>query len=270
MNLKWLTPMDEDEFNVFWRTILPVNDLANSMRNYIRLTEQALREAVVRHEESEKISYTKADEEYRDLMEQAELDSRVEVECMFPSLAWSSIFQSVYALLEHEMIAIVSHMGAVQGITGHPEDNNKNKKGIYAAQLYLVEHFGMDPGKHRLWLELQTFYQIRNCFAHDRGVLGPSTLKGHELTRRQQRDVTVREYAEKHPDRLHVTSDGHVSLSKEFCIQALDTVETFLNQLIDEGRLWLGRWNKERGIEPTRTPREIYLLPWVPFAKDYR
>jgi hypothetical protein len=240
------------------------------MRNYIRLTEQALREAVARHEESAKIPYTEADEEYRDLMEQAELDARIEAESTFPSLAWSSIFQSVYALLEHEMISIVSHMGVVKGLTGHPEDNKKNKKGIYAAQLYLVENFGMDPGKHRLWPELERLYQIRNCFAHDRGILGPPAVEGHKPTKRQQRDATVREYAAKQPDRLHVSSYGQVSLRQKFSDQALDTVEAFLNRVIDEGRLWLGRWNKERGIEPTRKPRVTYLMPWVPFEKDRR
>jgi hypothetical protein len=61
MYLKWLTPMDEDEFNVFWRSILPFNDIANSMRNYLRLSERTLREAVARHEDSAEIPYSEAD-----------------------------------------------------------------------------------------------------------------------------------------------------------------------------------------------------------------
>ncbi len=270
MDLKWLTPMDEGEFNAFWRGILPVNDLANSLHRFIGVMEAGLTDAAVKHEKMASIRYTEVDEEYRHFFEEMEHESKVEVECLFPALAWSSFFQTIYAFLEHEVIAVVRHMGTVKRIAAHPESNKENKKGIYAAQKFLVNYFGMDPGKHKLWPELETLYQIRNCCAHDRGLLGEPADEGVAPTKAQKRDAIIRKYAAQHPERLFIGSDGHAQPSRELCVHALKTVETFLNRVIDEGRLWLGRWNESQGIKSERTVRVGCLTPRVPFQSDDR
>ncbi len=270
MDLKWLTPMDEDEFNVFWRTIMPVNEMADSLRSFMKLTERSLRDALDEHVNAPKIPYEEGDQEYIHYYEEMEQEAKIELACTFPALAWSSIFLTIYTLLEHELVSIAKHMGKVKGIAAHPEKNKKSKKGIFAIREFLVDNFQMDPEIDKRWPELEALNKIRNCLAHDRGILGEPVTIPFLPPKNYERDCDIREYAEKNPKLVHVGSDRQIRVGSEFCTQALATVESFLNRVIDEARMWLGRWNELQGIKSERKNRVHYLMPWVPFAADYR
>jgi hypothetical protein len=271
MALKWLTSMDENEFECFLRTIMPINTEAHMLRNFITTVNDGLVRALADYrEECEKP--IDVNDEYRHYIEEAQQDTLIEIGGFYPSFAWSSTFISVYTLLEHEMISIVKHMGEVKGVDKHPEHKSyvrDGRKGIFAAREYLVANFDMDPANDRRWNEFDDFAQIRNCLAHDRGIVGePRTDLTKPLERGQARDEKIRDYVARNPTLISIDSDRRLSLGIEICNHAIDLAEGFLNQVIDEARLWLHRWNEEKRTPIKKPFQTRYLCPRTPFTSN--
>ncbi len=271
MAMKWLTPMDETEFDTFLRAIMPINNEAHMLRNFITTVDDGLARALADYQkECEKP--IDVDDEYRHYIEEAQQDTLVEIGGFYPMFAWSSTFITIYTLLEHEMISIVKHMGEVRGVTKHPEHGNyvkKGRRGIFAAREFLNTEFDMDPAKDRRWAELDDFAQIRNCLAHDRGILGePPADPAAPLAKGQERDRKIRAYVARNPGLISIDPDGQLNLGGGICNHAIDVVEGFLNQVIDEARLWLFRWNDEKGTPIKKPFRTKYLTPRIPFTSN--
>ena len=265
MDLKWLTPMQDYEFDSFLRTIMPVNNMAGYLRRLMDLLDESLAAALREHENRPETPLEESDWEYQHYYEETELETRIELGSTYPAITWSAVLISIYSLLEHELLSIVRHMAKVKGVDKDPEE----KKGIFGAQEFLRKHFDMDPSLHIRWPELLLMNKFRNCLAHDRGHLGTKEVEvPFEKRKNFDRDLAIRQHAGQHPDLFYLNNDDNeVQVSSAYCRQSLDAVEKFLNRVIDEGRLWLVRWDEECVVREG-APKVSYLKTRVPFKGE--
>jgi hypothetical protein len=135
----------------------------------------------------------------------------------FPSFALETTFVATYSLLEDEMLEIARLTGRHLGIALVPED--LSDKGIHAAKTYLEKLCGIafPAGKHP-WQEALHYNRIRNVFAHQRG-------------RVKKDDNKVRKYVEGKKTSIQIDEHDRLKVSKEFCLEVLENVETLLNEV---------------------------------------
>lgn len=147
-------------------------------------------------------------------------EAAVDLVDLFPAFALQTTFVATYSLLEDEMLEIARDVGRHLRINLDPEE--LRDKGIHAAKTHLQKLCGITVPNGREWQEAVNYGKVRNVFAHSRG-------------RVKKDNNEFRNYVN---SKKSVGIDAHdrLQLSKEFCLEVLDTVEALMDDLFKLAR----------------------------------
>ena len=192
-------------------------------------------ETIVNFLQSEKEKHNQSIDEINQKIESGEIEVPDDLEQMPPQLEYdyyrlssisefentlfSSFFVTIYFYLESEL-------------TRHCRDLEKHSEvklslsdivgnGVQRAMTYLVKVHRIDfsPGNSPDWEKIQNYNLLRNCIVHNQGRLDDGLEKG-------QRDRLLK-FIQKPNSKLQVENSWCI-LNKEFCLEAVDTVKSFL------------------------------------------
>lgn len=93
--------------------------------------------------------------------------------------------------------------------------------GIDKAKIYLTKVIGIPFDFGHDWEEIQNLKILRHCVAHNEGKIDDGFSDGNKNLRVYIRSKTT----------LSLNSDGTITFEKEFCGEALDIIERFLEAL---------------------------------------
>lgn len=135
----------------------------------------------------------------------------------FPAFALQTTFVATYSLLEDEMVNLARVVGRKIGIKLDPDDLKHT--GIHASKVYLESLCEIDfPETSHPWQQAIHYGRLRNVCAHARG-------------RVKEGDTKVRNFVESKKKLLSIDDYDQLHLSREFCFEVLDNIETLLNDL---------------------------------------
>jgi hypothetical protein len=141
----------------------------------------------------------------------------------FENTLFSSFFVTIYFYLEseltrhcHDLAKQHQEMLSLSDIVGN---------GVQRAVTYLikVQHIEFSLGNSREWEKIQNYNILRNCIVHNQGKLDESFEKG-------SREKLLK-FIEKPNSKLQLSNTWCV-LNKDFCLEALSTIKTFLHSVI--------------------------------------
>ncbi len=137
----------------------------------------------------------------------------------FSNVLRRSLFVNLYAFLEKRMLKICREAGNKDEIRLSLSDLRGS--GIEKAKTYLTKVVGIPFDLCQDWEEIQKFKTLRHCVAHNEGKIDDGfNDKGGNL----------KKYV-KSKDTLSLDLDKTVRFEKEFCVEALDVIERFLETL---------------------------------------
>jgi len=137
-------------------------------------------------------------------------DERRELRDYFPNLLRSSLFVTIYSVVENELNTLCKQLAKKDGLK--VEDLRGN--GIQRANTFLVRVCRVDfPEDSQEWQLLRDYNQIRNLIVHGNGMV----TGGHLQAIVERHNVDLK--------------DGIIHLSKDFCLRVLEVVREFFRQL---------------------------------------
>lgn len=139
----------------------------------------------------------------------------------FENTLFSSFFVTIYFYLESELTRHCRYLEKKSNEKLSVSDVVGN--GVKRAVTYLVKvhHIDFSLGNNPEWEKIQDYHALRNCIVHNQGRLDDGFDKG-------QRERLLK-FIQK--SKLQVENTWCV-LNKEFCLEALDTVKTFLHSVV--------------------------------------
>ena len=147
-------------------------------------------------------------------VENAEPGDRQKMEEYFPNLLRSSLFVTIYSVVENELNKICRQLAAKDGLD--VEDLRGN--GIQRACTFLTRVCRVDfPDKSDEWKLLRNYNQLRNVIVHNQGYM--ETGNSHLST------------LVKESPSLQMENDGVIHLDRDFCPGVLETARDFFSQL---------------------------------------
>ncbi len=163
-------------------------------------------------------------DDFEQLPSEPEYDfSRLASILEFENTLYSSFFVMIYFYLESEL-------------TRHCRDLEKKYQeklalsdivgsGVQRAITYLVKvhHVDFSLGSSREWEKIQNYNVLRNCIVHNQGRLDEGFDKN-------QREKLLR-FIQKPTSKLQKKHSLCI-LSKDFCLDALDTIKSFLHSVL--------------------------------------
>ena len=185
-----------------------------AIRDYIQTVDSAFKEfeAQVAKEEAKLPEHAKA------AFFEDEAQTAFNLTRHFPEFAWETTFVAIYSFLEDEMLGIARIVGRRLGIKLDPDD--LRDKGIRAAKKYL-QHLcsvAFPEGKHP-WQEALHYNRVRNAIVHSRGRL-----------KRSKYGARIQKYVQGKKS-VTIDSFNRLQLSKAFCLEVLENVESLLDDL---------------------------------------
>jgi hypothetical protein len=141
----------------------------------------------------------------------------------FENTLFSSFFVMIYFYLESEL---TRHCRDLQ-----KESNEKLSltdivgNGVQRAITYLVKvhHIDFSLGSSQEWEKIQTYNALRNCLVHNQGRID----EGFDQTQRER----LLHFINKPNSKLQVQNTWCI-LNKEFCLEALETIKSFLHSVV--------------------------------------
>ncbi|MBI4738819.1 hypothetical protein HY772_04620 [Candidatus Woesearchaeota archaeon] len=130
-----------------------------------------------------------------------------------------SYFTTMYSFLESELIKECLHQksdNVLLTLADLSGQNEIDKVKIYFTKVLKIPF----PSNTPEWQEIQNYRMLRNCIVHNRGRVDD------DKNRRLQDYITQQE-------NLRLSS-GNVILSKSFCLEASNTIKTFLLMLMSD------------------------------------
>jgi hypothetical protein len=141
-----------------------------------------------------------------------------------PLMFWNAAFLSMYFFLEHQLVNLCRHYQKDRKLQIGPED--LKDQGIQAARKYLEKVLLLPFPADTTWNELMHYNRVRNVFVHNGGKVStkeePTTL-----------GKSVRGYAATKKKIMSISDSNEVVLSRQFCLEALETVREFVKKLFD-------------------------------------
>lgn len=136
----------------------------------------------------------------------------------FPRILRNSFLVSAHSVLEYDIDIICKKLKEMQEIPINISDLHGNI--LKRAKLYwsLAKlHF---PCDEKTWQEINNYSQVRNCIAHDNGLL-------------QEDDKNLIIYVKKKGIISNSTDERRIVLTKQFCEEALQTMQNFVITLYE-------------------------------------
>jgi len=191
------------------------------LKNYLHSVEACLEKAEKdfenwANEEAAKLPPSARDDFQESLSEESWRDREV-----FPRILRNSFLVTLHSVLENELAWMCESLRRKKGISTSWHDR---KKGSVLKRLkhYISTECGLDFPTGQSWVEINSYTAIRNCIVHNAGsVTGFSKEK------------ELRDYCSKHRGVIDIDKDGNLELSKEFCRQAVCTLQVFFKDLYD-------------------------------------
>lgn|SRR5574341_806777 len=140
----------------------------------------------------------------------------------FENILFSSFFVSVYFYLESEL---TKHCGDLQRKNQEPLSlSDIVGSGVQRAMTYLVKvhHIELSLDNNPEWKKIQNYNLLRNCIVHNQGRLDDGFERGKEKLLRFIQE----------PDSKLKLVDTWCVLDKDFCLEALNTIQAFLHSVI--------------------------------------
>lgn len=197
----------------------------NLFREYIVIIHDALERLQMFHDRLVANDLAKEpDGEQHRYIEMYHSEEGSKLAVTLPAMSNASTFVSVFSYLEHEMFELCSRLQkntkqslGVKDLAG---------TGIDQAANYLEKVCGLeDVRTTQAWEETKRLQQLRNVLVHRRGIL-------KEVDGKNDPDKAIRSYAfEK--GLLDDALGAEILLTKDFCLGAIDTVQSVLWILFD-------------------------------------
>jgi hypothetical protein len=190
-------------------------------------------ETIVNFLESEKEKHNQSIDEISKKISSGEIVSSGDFEQMPPELEYDyyglervSGFQN--NLFTSFFVMIYFHLEAELTRRCHELEKRNQEKlvlsdivgsGVQKAITYLVKvhRFEISTGTNPEWEKIQNFNLLRNCIVHNQGKLDEGFSQREKLLK----------FIQKPNSKLELANDFCV-LNKDFCLDALDTIKTFL------------------------------------------
>ena len=188
------------------------------MRAYIETTEEAfgkLEEAILEEptppeEESEEVPSRYDEEVY--LRIKALHDD-------FPVLVLHMTFCAMFAYLEHELIHVCDSLRVFRRLGKNVRD--EKDKGIIGAKRYLTKVAMLPiPDASKEWAKICAYGRIRNLIMH----CDSRVLRKHKANFERDTKLT---------GPIEIDVQGRLKLSKQYCLGAINTIQTFFGNLTE-------------------------------------
>jgi hypothetical protein len=202
-----------EQIRAFTTMVLKIN--TEELRDFARTSVEGLEKA---HRERVQ-SITKLLEALQESGGTVEQSPEPELLALYDSHAdrlTGACFLSSYSFLEDQMLGLAEFERQARNIALQPSD--LRSKGIEAAKVYLRKVCGYELPNTAEWEEICRYRQIRNCIVHNNG--------------RFAGDKQFRAYLESKRPAIKLDND-RIAVSAGFCIEAIDTIEAFVIQVID-------------------------------------
>ena len=192
------------------------------LKDYLEKLEAYLEEAKEKFEnwanaEAAKLPSSEREQFDDALSEEYSLYSEV-----FPRILRSSFLVTLHSFLESELAWICESSRTKRDI---PISWSKLRgSSMERAKVYILKLGGLDFPTGQPWTEIKSYIDIRNCIVHAAGNV-------REL-RNQQEKKRLCDYCSKQAG-ISIDADGNLALSKEFCLQAVSTLQGFFEELYD-------------------------------------
>lgn len=195
-------------------------------------------ETIVDFLENERKSHNQSIDEINEKLKSGEIESpddpgqmppelefdyfRLERISEFENILFSSFFVSIYFYLESEL---TKHCGDIKQQSQEGLSlSDIAGRGVQRAMIYLVKvhriEFSLDNNPE--WGKIQNFNLLRNCIVHNQGRLDDGFEGGKKK---------LLEFVQKPNSKLKLV-DTWCVLDKDFCLEALDTIQAFLHSVI--------------------------------------
>lgn len=140
---------------------------------------------------------------------------------VFPRILRNSFLVTMHSVLEHELAGICKLLQRGKNI---PIPWTELRGGITErANVYISKLGGLDFPTGQSWAEINSYIAIRNCIVHTAGNV-------HGLSK--EKEKRLRNYCSKQGG-ISIDKDGNLVLSKDFCLQAVSTLQEFFEELYD-------------------------------------
>jgi hypothetical protein len=205
----------------------------DSLREYVQTVDGALRNEFKRFDrkvQKQTSNLSEAEEnEYRDIVS----NKAWNLSDKFPALATEAAFISLCSFLRYQLVQIGRHLRNDDAtILLKPEDVKGS--GIMQAKKYLDEVCGIAfPAHSDSWKEIIRYMRLRNLIVQHKGIIlprarwdAPGAIAHGTLSKK------VRRYA-KSKKLITILGVECVRISRPFCLEAVETVRTFFNELFD-------------------------------------
>lgn len=93
-------------------------------------------------------------------------------------------------------------------------------------KIYISKEGGLEFPKGHSWRQINSYKDIRNCIVHYAGNVRALGKK------KERKEKKLRDYCSKQPG-VSIDRDGNLVLSKEFCRQAVCTLQVFFEELYE-------------------------------------
>lgn len=143
---------------------------------------------------------------------------------IFPNILWKTTFLHSYFLLESSLDQICDNIKKAEGHKISLKDFNG--RGIQRASLYLKKLANVSHSfETNTWSDLVELNKIRNIFVHSDGNIDISDKKALNFQKRFNGLYVYEAF-----DNEYLS----LSISKQFTLQALDTIERFFNDIFND------------------------------------
>lgn len=138
---------------------------------------------------------------------------------VFPRILRNSFLVTLHSFLESELAWICESLRRKKKIPiswselhGSPPER---------AKVYISKLGGLDFPTGRSWRQINSYMTIRHCIVHRTG-----SVSGFS------KEKELRDYCSKQAG-ISIDTDGNLVLSKDFCLQAVSTLQEFFEELYD-------------------------------------
>lgn len=147
------------------------------------------------------------------------VDTRWRYSEVFPRILRNSFLVTILSYLEDELAWMCKSLRTRKNI---PISWSKLKgNALERAKVYISKLGRLDFPTGHSWAEINSYNTIRNCIVHNMGIVSGFS-----------KEKEIRDYCLKHKG-IDIDKHGNLILSKEFCLQAVSTVQTFFEELYD-------------------------------------
>lgn len=155
-------------------------------------------------------------------------DQYQQLKKVFPNIMRSSLFVTIYTLLEYKLLFICNYLYlCLCKELDLPNPSNpsilKKEKGIFRARKYFKKYLKKYnvsfPDRHPSWGKIRFYNLLRNFIVHNFGRLNES-----------KKAKKLQAFIEK-SSKLSIECSREIWFDKSFCIDVISTIEDFFEEL---------------------------------------